>query len=328
MLSSPPNGHGDRHGPTPTMRPRRIVLLLFLMWEVPFAGGARAEGGRIEPWTFHSAVLGREVAVELFVPEERSAQHRPWATLYLLHGLAGNARDWVDSGKIGEVMATLLAAKKIPPMLVVMPDGGDSWFIDDPRPGGFGAVFAAFSAELVDTIDRAFPTARCRAQRLIGGLSMGGYGALLMGMKRPDRFGAVLGLSSAIFLPAPNHSEVPRHRPVFTFGELFHYPFDWQRYDTWNLFNLIPAFAKAAAPPDIWLDAGDDDFPELLSANVLFYQALQRANVAAELRIVDGAHDWAHWRRSLVLALEWAGAGLADRCAPSASPTNRLLDGP
>jgi enterochelin esterase family protein len=211
-------------------------------------------------------------------------------------------------------MEPLIASGRIPPMLVVMPDGGDSWYIDDPRPDGFGPVSRAFSTELVDTIDQAFPTAACRELRLVGGLSMGGYGALLMGMDHPERFGTVLGLSSALFEPMPDDPAERARRHVFMFGDLFDDPFDWQRFNRWNLFPRIPALAAATERPAIWLDAGDDDFPSLLATNVDFFLQLQKAGVEAELRVVDGAHDWEHWRPALSEALASAGQRLPKGC--------------
>jgi enterochelin esterase-like enzyme len=273
-----------------------------------------AMAGSVRSWTFHSQVLGREVRTELFLPSDPTKAERPWAVLYLLHGLAGNERDWVDAGRIDEIMEPLIASGRIPPMLVVMPDGNDSWYIDDPRPSGFGPVFQAFSQELVEAVDAAFPTAACRELRLAGGLSMGGYGALLMGMDHPDRFGAVLGLSSAIFPPMPDDPAERARRHVFMFGALFSDPFDWQRFNRWNLFPRIPALAATQERPAIWLDAGDDDFPSLLATNVDFFLQLRAAGVEAELRVVDGAHNWEHWRPALSDALTWAGRSLPTAC--------------
>src|SRR5439155_1609994 len=124
---------------------------------------------------------------------------RRWPVLYLFHGLNGTERDWAEAGRAKETLDRLIEARRIEPLLVVMPMAGNGWYVDNPDPGGAGRLAEAFAGDLVDHVDASLPTAACRAARGAGGLSMGGYGALLYAMDHPDRYAAAFSLSGSVF---------------------------------------------------------------------------------------------------------------------------------
>ena len=127
-----------------------------------------------------------------------------WPVLYLFHGLGDDERAWATLGRAAETLDRLIAAGKLKPLLVVMPMARDSWYVDNPDPGGRGLVAQALSRDLVDHVDRSYPTAACRAGRALGGLSMGGYGALLYAMDNPRRYAAAFSFSGSLFRPMPD----------------------------------------------------------------------------------------------------------------------------
>ena len=104
----------------------------------------------------------------------------PFGVLYLLHGLSDDHTIWCRRTSIERYAAEL-------PLIVVMPDGHRSFYCNDPRPGGC-AYEDHIVTDVVGFVDRTFPTIADRAGRAIGGLSMGGYGAMMLALRHPDLF--------------------------------------------------------------------------------------------------------------------------------------------
>ncbi|BBK42006.1 esterase [Allostella vacuolata] len=271
-------------------------------------GPAGAAGTVISDLSVASPQLGRPVPYTLYLPGGPG----PWPALYLLHGLGGNQDDWVGAGRLGETLDREIAAGRAAPMAVVMPMGGDSWYVDDPA--GAGPVHTAFAGDLVDGIERRHPIGGCRAARAVGGLSMGGYGALLLAFRRPDRFAAAFSLSGSIFQPLADDPAAGAGRRLHMHGSVFGEPLDWRRYNRWNLFLAAPALAAQDDRPRLWLQAARDDFPAIRDGTVRLHDALSRLGVPAELRIDDGRHDWPTWARHVAPALRWLSGAVGPGC--------------
>src|SRR5438045_2340047 len=114
---------------------------------------------------FFSKLLDKQVAANVIVPE---IGEPPFATFYLLHGLSDDYMGWLRRSRIESYALAY-------PMIVVMPDGYRGFYTDNADGPPYGRYIAQ---DVLGFIDRTFPTKRDRASRAIGGLSMGGYGAL------------------------------------------------------------------------------------------------------------------------------------------------------
>lgn len=218
-------------------------------------------------------------------------------------------------GHIAETLDAAIAAGTVRPLLVVMPMGGNSWYVDDADPGGAGPMARALTTDLVRAIDLHYPTVACRSGRAIGGLSMGGYGALLYAFDRPDLYAAAISLSGSIFREMPEDAEARRLRFTGMFGSVFGDPFDWRRFNGWNLFPRVARLRDASALPAVWLEAGDTDFLQLLNGSVALHIALLRAGAESELRVLDGGHEWPVWAEAIGPALAWLSPRLDAACA-------------
>ncbi len=147
---------------------------------------------------FVSQALFRTVPIQVILPVDKisfdskpTPEHGPYKTLYLLHGLLGNYTDWVSGTRIQR-----WAEER--DLAVVMPSGDNHFYLDQP---GGGDDYARFiGEELVETTRRMFPLSRRREDTFIGGLSMGGYGAIRNGLKYHDTFSRIIGLSSALHI--------------------------------------------------------------------------------------------------------------------------------
>ncbi|HEY3341790.1 MAG TPA: alpha/beta hydrolase-fold protein, partial [Anaerolineae bacterium] len=133
---------------------------------------------------FRSEALGKSTRIKVLLNQNARP---PYPTFYLLHGLSDDESIWTRRTSIERY------AEKYP-FLIVMPDGERSWYCDS-RIGRFESYI---SQELVTFIDKLFPTRKLARYRAIGGLSMGGYGALKLGVKFPRVFGSITAHSSAV----------------------------------------------------------------------------------------------------------------------------------
>ncbi len=279
---------------------------------------AANQGELSENEVFASKILDRDIRASVYLPPSYADKRHTgvrFAVVYLLHGLGDNHHAWPRLGKIKPTLDRLIHTGKLSPVIVVMPDAASSWYVNDLRSDGNGRVFDAFRTDLIAAVDARYPTAACRQGRAIGGLSMGGYGALLLGFARPHRYAAVFSLSGAVF--AENLS-ADRERRKFLAG-LFRgvhgEPIRDERLAEWNIFDRLKPVTAGESTPQVWLSAGDDDFfPSIVSGTVRVFQILQRAKIPAELRVDDAAHHWSYWRRSVAPALTWASDKLSAAC--------------
>jgi S-formylglutathione hydrolase FrmB len=173
------------------------------------AGVATAQQGSVVEMTVDCPSLAgnlvgdpahRPLAVYL-PPSYREQATRRYPAVYLLHGYQGNHKQWMAGGKvwnIRDVMDKLIRAGKVREIIVVMPDAtnrfGGSFYTNSATTGDWEDCIVKDVVAFVDATYRTVPAA---ASRGIAGHSMGGYGALKLTMKHPDRFGAAYGLSSA-----------------------------------------------------------------------------------------------------------------------------------
>lgn len=141
----------------------------------------------------------QQVAVYL-PPGYDAAAGRRYPVLYVLHGYAGKSEEWTKSGYQGmslqPVMDDLIKNAKTNEMIVVVPNGGNSYFgsfySNSPVTGNWEDYIYR---ELVSYVDSHYRTIPNPASRGIAGHSMGGYGSIMLAMKHPDVFGALYALS-------------------------------------------------------------------------------------------------------------------------------------
>ncbi len=143
--------------------------------------------------------------VTIYLPpryDEEPARRYP--VVYLLHGFKAKNHSWIKPAPAGqgllvqELADALIAAGRIQPLIIVMPDGsnsyGGSFYLNSPVTGNWQDFI---SRDLVAYIDRTYRTLPQATARGLAGHSMGGYGAVMLGMRHPEVFGAVYALSPA-----------------------------------------------------------------------------------------------------------------------------------
>src|SRR4051794_22752896 len=109
--------------------------------------------------TWWSMSIGRDKSVTVVLPPAYSPVGRPFPVLYLLHGFGGNRNTWLQC----KDLATVVDSGQL---ILVMPESGRSWFINDARGRRYEDYLVG---EVVDYVDGHFNTVACRNGRGIGG---------------------------------------------------------------------------------------------------------------------------------------------------------------
>jgi endo-1,4-beta-xylanase len=140
----------------------------------------------VEHGSFHSPSMDLEVGYNVCLPAGYAEGDRRYPVIYFLHGAPGDENS--DAAWFSEFVGRMRAERKIPPVVCVFPNGGNSGYADHPErmPAIFGE--AVVIRELLPQIDRSYRTLPSRRGRSIAGFSMGGGGAVRLGMKYPDLF--------------------------------------------------------------------------------------------------------------------------------------------
>jgi len=252
---------------------------------------------------FFSDVLGLSCSAHVLIPQQTARQigmeggpvRDRYPTLYLLHGLSDDHTIWMRRTSI-ERYAT---EKNI---AVVMPAVGRSFYQDMAS----GAKYWTFlSEELPSLMQRFFPLSDARVDTFAAGLSMGGYGALRLGLACPEEFAAVASLSGALDVVRrcreagkPN-SRLTRAELQAMFGQ------DLISQNTPADLNFLAThLAGNGAPrPQFYLGCGTED--ELLPDSRDFRNLLARLRFGYTYEERPGGHDWAYWDREIQRVLDW-----------------------
>ncbi|WP_423128076.1 alpha/beta hydrolase [Gaoshiqia sp. Z1-71] len=159
--------------------------------------------GKIDTIVYISKTVGNKRKALVYTPPGFSKTEK-YPVLYLLHGIGGDEKEWLNGGQPQVILDNLYADKQAVPMIVVMPNGRA---MKDDRAGGnvFDKekveAFATFEKDLLDDlipfVEQNYPVINDREQRAIAGLSMGGGQSLNFGFGNPDKFAWVGGFSSA-----------------------------------------------------------------------------------------------------------------------------------
>ena len=249
---------------------------------------------------YMSRALMRTVTVNVVLPVDKfsftadpAQEERPYKTLYLLHGIFGNYTDWV----CGTNIQRLAEARDL---AVVMPSGENSFYLDQP---GKGARYATFiGEELVEMTRKMFPLSRRREDTFIGGLSMGGYGAIRNGLKYHTTFSRIIGLSSALHVLEDAENGISRNiaNEESCFGDLK----EAVRSDK-NPRVLMERLASGdrSMLPRIFMACGTED--SLIDVNRLYRDRFVENGFDVTYHESEGTHSWDFWGRYIQTALEW-----------------------
>jgi enterochelin esterase-like enzyme len=231
--------------------------------------------------SFSSAALRATATLNVLVPDGDLR----YPVLYLHHGLGDTFETFCRATEIEQYVGNL-------DLIVAMPDARDSWFCNDPRPAGL-AWEDHLAVELVDFVDSAFPTIPDRGARGLAGFSMGGYGAMMLGLNHTDRFSTIsthagsFAFGHALRADRPERSDFMR--AVAPPGG---------KYDLWEIARKLTTKTQRVA---IRCDVGTND--HLLRYNRDLHARLKELGVDHEYEEVAGGHEWDYVNRRLPVTL-------------------------
>lgn len=251
-----------------------------------------------------SQALMRTVPVNVILPVDKMVfpgmpkrEKKPYKTLYLLHGVFGNYTDWVCGSRIQRFAEEH-------DLVVVMPSGDNAFYVDQPAGNNFYGEF--IGKELVELTRKMFPLSRRREDTFIGGLSMGGFGALRNGLKYSDTFGCIVSLSGALhleemaartkdasfFLESKSYSEA-------CFGDLSKV-LESDKNPRWLVKELKKANKEL---PRIYMACGEQDSLLPINQDMADFLKAQGADVTFE--VGPGSHEWDFWDTYIKKAIDW-----------------------
>jgi len=230
--------------------------------------------GKIDSVTYNSKTVGAIRKALIYTPPGYS-KDKKYPVLYLLHGIGGDEKEWLNGGQPQVILDNLYAENKVEPMIVIMPNGRA--MKDDRATGNIMAAdkvqaFANFEQDLIKDlipyIEKNFPVIKDAEHRAIAGLSMGGGQSLNFGLGNLDKFAWVGGFSSA-----PN-TKKPE--------------------------ELVPDPAKAKQQLKLlWISCGDKD--GLIGFSQRTHNYLVTNNIPHIYYVDHGYHDFKVWKNSLYM---------------------------
>lgn len=202
----------------------------------PFVGTIQ---GTFRQQFFYSNAIDEEYPYYVYLPPDYDTAGRRYPVLYLLHGAAASYEEWLSYGFV-DVLDRLHTALEIHPMIVIFPQGDYSYWVNHADTGKRWGDYVV--RNLVRHVDATYRTLPLPARRAIGGLSMGGHGALQLGFNNPNVFG-VVGAHS------PSLREDDGEIPLLGTGE------EWVKRDPIELAEHAPQIERLK----VWIDIGQDD---------------------------------------------------------------------
>jgi S-formylglutathione hydrolase FrmB len=283
------------------------ILVIIALFAINY--NINAQYGKVqEHLKIASKILGKEVNFTIYLPADYETSQRSYPITYLLHGYGDEDSGWTQFGEVNRYADKAIAEGTIPPMIIAMPDGGVSWYMNNFD----GSVnYEDFLIkEFLPYIEKNFRTKNEKRYRGIAGLSMGGYGTLNIALKYYDLFAACAPLSAAVF-DDNDAINAPQDQWERTFAVLYGKGLKGKdRLNATYYKNSILKMVETSSAENLkkmkyWIDCGDDDF--LINGNMTLHKMLKDKGIPHEFRVRDGAHNWTYWRTGIVDALKFIG---------------------
>ncbi len=301
------------------------------------AGAQSARKGRVVTDSLWSYALGTYKNAVIYLPPSYESTRARFPVAYYLHGLTGNETNWVKAGRLDVTMDSLVAAG-MREMIVVMPDGDDGWWMTFnslpdvpacrrtlPAYAGDADSFCVpwphyddyVAYDLVRFVDGKYRTRADRAHRGLAGLSMGGFGAMMLALQYPEIFSSASSHSGVVW-PLEWAPDGVLSRPAGSVDSA------WRRIRTGGVGkSMLAAFGRDTAAwlardpahlidraksrgsefPSLKADCGTAD--PFLAGNRAFRDRLKARGVALDYAEFPGGHDWKYWREHVAESLTW-----------------------
>ena len=305
----------------------KTITRVFVLFAVTIfvALGASAQELELQTIEFHSASVDRTTKYNILLPRNYEDSTERYPVLYLLHGLTQNYTAW------GLSNGAPFYAGLYDDVIIVMPDAGNSWYTnwEGGTDGQTNNWADHIVQDVVNHVDWNFRTIARREGRAITGLSMGGYGAIMLGLRNPDMFISIGTTSGALeygrqqaarlrgeMPPATPRERTPEEQRAFEerrrrpnpligidgfnsqvertpAGEMHTTAEHADRFDPFVLINQVPQDQL----PHIYIDCGTED--RLISGAKELAGILIEREVPFDYMQMAGAHNAAYWIQAI-----------------------------
>ena len=287
------------------LRIQKLPSLIFLVvGSVLFlTSPTYAAPGRVECNSVSSKILARAVPFCVVLPASFDAdKSRRYPILYFLHGLGDNEQFLVHSG-LWNVVEDMRDRHELKEFLIATPDGGSGFYINSKD--GKNRYEDFLIEEFLPFIEKRYRVSPGRVNRAVGGVSMGGYGALHLAFHHPQLFNSVSAHSAALVENIPTFAaDAQRSMHTRVFGGVFGNPLDpafWQQNSPLTL-----AHSANLAGLKIYFDCGaQDDYHFELGATALD-KILTARHIPHEFHLYPGVHDYTYFAAHIPASLSFA----------------------
>lgn len=301
------------------------------------AGNRDTPRGALRADTVWSQSLGTEKRLVVYLPPSYATDTaRRYPVVFYLHGLGGNEDNWLQLAGIDHVADSLFALGAAE-AIVIMPDGDDGWYSTwatlpaaaacaaDTSRAESAATYCVpwphyddyIARDLVAHVDSNYRTLTAPAHRAIGGLSMGGFGAITLALRYPDVFSAAAShsgvLAPALLGPRPFSEPAVWARTSEELREAAGTRYRWFAHifgrDTIGWYARDPSrlagrLVTSGTPvPSLHVDIGLNDV--FLDQNRAFAATLRDFGLSHAYHEHPGGHDWTYWRTHLPTSFQW-----------------------
>ncbi len=253
--------------------------------QIPYVGALQ---GALREMQFYSSALDRDMSYYAYLPPGYGQEHRRYPVLYLLHGGGAHKEEWLAYGVV-DAADQMIVSKELKPFILILPQGDHGYWVNHANDGQRWGDYVVY--DLVRQVDATFRTLSFASYRAIGGLSMGGAGALQLAFNNPDVFRTVGAHSPSIHLDDGTF-------PIYGTGAQF------DRREPLALAQQAPDIESL----DIWIDAGEQD--PWLPRDQMLHDALVSRGIDHHWTVLPGGHDGRYWKRNVPSYLRYYQASL------------------
>ncbi|MCF1676412.1 MAG: esterase family protein [Tetragenococcus halophilus] len=246
-----------------------------------------------------SNVLEMEVMLDIILPQETKktfgtntkGTSEDVPVLYLLHGMNGNHSVWQRRTAIERYVANMGLA-------VIMPSTDLAWYTDTRYDMNYWTFIAE---ELSEICHELFPQLTTkRAKTFAAGLSMGGYGAVKLGLRKPENFAAIASLSGGLTI-AEGMDQLLEIKGRSYWEGIFG-PLAEIKGSENDLIHLIKNL-EAAQAPKFFITCGTED--PLHQSSTYTVEKMQEQGYDVSFEDGPGEHDWIYWDHWIQRILDW-----------------------
>ena len=261
------------------MRSLQLSMLLFI-------SVVSASAGTADTVSVYSNSMHRYINAVVIKPGSYKRKKNTFPVVYLLHGYSGNYSNWIV--KVPELKQYADAWQ----CLIVCPDGAySSWYFDSPIDTTY-RYETHLVKEVVAYIDSSYRTMADKKHRAITGLSMGGHGALFLGLRHADIFGAAGSMSGGVDLAESRNSFDIMKR----IGDTILQAKAWHDL---TVINLVESYTNTDL--EIIFDCGDKDI--FIGGNRRLHQKMKQLKIPHQYTERPGMHNWDYWKNAIPFQL-------------------------